>query len=160
MSLLSCPDVTPQVPFSWAGGIGMQGAASLRGPELAGNMSRAQPPASSAVFGRTSLSSGAGLLSSSTLWHDSISRLFRRGKKEAKLKAAIFKPSLWLSLQHSAFLPAFQTVFFWELGTRALRFPGTWNIKSPNSSLTASFRGRGVIDIFYRFINSHSTVVF
>lgn len=81
----------------------------------------------------------------------------KKKKKAAKLKAAIFK--LCPRLFAAVCFPPCDSVFFWKLGTRALWFPGTWNIKSPNSSLTASFRGQGVIDIFYRFINSHGTVV-
>lgn len=81
----------------------------------------------------------------------------KKKKKAGKLKAAIFKLCPWLFA--ALCFPPCDSVFFWKLGTRALWFPGTWNIKSPNSSLTASFRGQGVIDIFYRFINSHGTVV-
>lgn len=82
----------------------------LWGGELECKMSSPQSPTGSTSFRNTSLSTGAGLLSLSTLWHDPISRHLRRRKKQQNWKLLFLNSALG-SLQHSSFLPVIQCSF-------------------------------------------------
>lgn len=157
MGLKSSPVPTPTVPFSLLGRQeDQQRLVPLRGRAGVQNEQPTIPNWQYFIQEHFSLHRGWSALFIHPLTWSYIQAL-KKKKKAAKLKAAIFKLCPWLFA--ALCFPPCDSVFFWKLGTRALWFPGTWNIKSPNSSLTASFRGQGVIDIFYRFINSHGTVV-